>query len=140
MKSKQTIAALAVAVVLGSFTVRTYADDVAATTTTTATATTEYAGTVSDFGNDTIVIRGEANTAPMTYRYSKTTTYVDDSGAPVSVETVKSGLPVTVHYRKDGDRMIADRVIVHKKKVTTEDPGNTVEEKKTTTTTTTDRK
>jgi hypothetical protein len=53
---------------------------------------------------------------------------------------VKSGLPVTVHYVKEGDRVIANRVIVHKRKVTTEEPATgTIEEHKTTTTTTTDR-
>ena len=72
---------------------------------------------------------------PVTYSASKTTTYVDEAGAPVSVETVRSGVPVTVHYVKEGDRMIANRVIVHKK-VTSVAP-TAVEESRTTTTTTT---
>jgi hypothetical protein len=129
--------------VLGFFALNASAQEVVVRTpaaTATATTTTEYAGTISDFGNDTIVVRGE-NTAPVTYRYTKTTTYVDDAGAPVSVETVKSGLPVTVHYIRDGDRVVADRVIVHRKKVITTEPAPVLEEKKTTTTTTTtDRK
>lgn len=32
----------------------------------------------------------------------------------MSVETVKSGLPVTVHYTREGDGMIATKVIVRK--------------------------
>ena len=36
-----------------------------------------------------------------------------ENGAPVSVETVKSGLPVTVNFTREGDRMNAVKVIVH---------------------------
>ncbi len=41
--------------------------------------------------------------APVRYNFTKTTTYVDENGNPVSVETVKSGAPVTVYYSGDGD-------------------------------------
>jgi len=99
----------------------------------TVTTTTTTAGTISEFGPDTIVIRSETSPEPIRYSYTKTTTYVDDTGAPVTREVIKSGSPVTVHYIKEGDRVIADRVIVHRR-ATTEASG-TVEEKKTTTTT-----
>jgi hypothetical protein len=121
--------------VFGSASLRAVADEVA----TTRTTTTESAGTLSDFGPDSFVIRTETSAPPVTYHYSKTTTYVDDAGNPVAIDTVKSGLPVTVHYTREGDRVIADRVIVHKRKVTREEPG-TVEEHRSTTTTTTERK
>ena len=97
--------------------------------------TTESAGTVSEFSPDTIIIRSETSPEPIRYSYSKTTTYVDDAGNPVSMEVIKSGLPVTVHYVKEGDRVIARRVIVHRTATTTA-PAS-IEEKKTTTTTTT---
>ena len=80
--------------------------------TTTTTTTTNNAGTITEFGGDTIIIRSEKSTAPTRYSYSKNTTYVNEAGEPVSVETVKSGLPVTVYYTKDGDKMIATKVIV----------------------------
>jgi hypothetical protein len=94
----------------------------------------ESAGTVSEFSPDTIIIRSESSPEPIRYSYSKSTTYVDDAGNPVSMEVIKSGLPVTVHYIREGDRVIASRVIVHK--TVTAAPAS-VEEKKTTTTTTT---
>jgi len=100
------------------------------------TTTTTSAGTISEFGPETIIIRSETAPEPVRYSYSKTTTYVDETGAPVSMETVKSGLPVTVHYTKVGDRMVASRVIV-RKAVVKEVP--TIEQKKTTTTTTTEK-
>ena len=103
-------------------------------TTTTTTVTT--AGTISEFGTDTIQIRTETSPEPLRYSYSKTTTYIDEEGNPVSIETVKSGLPVTVYYVKVGDKMVASKVIV-RKAVKVVPP---VEEKKTTTTTTTTKK
>jgi hypothetical protein len=128
-----------------------------------STTTTTTAGTISEFSPDTIIVRSETSPEPIRYSYTKTTTYVDDAGAPVSLETVKSGLPVTVHYAREGDRMIADRVIVHRRKTVTEEapaavrterrveapavrtetrtvapaPAPVIEENKTTTTTTT---
>jgi hypothetical protein len=89
-------------------------------TTTTTTTKTMNAGTVSTFGNDQIAIRTTPSAAPVIYQYTETTTYVDEAGRPVSVETVKSGTPVVVHFTKDGDRMVATKVVV--KKTTTTMP------------------
>jgi len=105
-----------------------------AQTAVSQTTTTTTAGTISEFSPDTIIVRSESSPEPIRYSYSKTTTYVDEAGAPVSMELVKSGLPVTVHYIKEGDRMVASRVIVRKAAVTTTAP--VIQEKKTTTTTT----
>lgn len=79
--------------------------------TTVTTSTTTSDGTISSFNPDQFVIKSE--TGPVTYRYSKTTQYVDEAGAPVAVEIVKSGVPVTVSYVREGDGFIAQRVIVH---------------------------
>lgn len=86
----------------------------AAQTVVKETVTTNAAGTISEFNPDTIVIRSETSASPVRYYYTDTTTYVDESGAPVTVKTVKSGLPVTVYYTKVGDRMVASKVIVRK--------------------------
>ena len=101
--------------------------------------TTTSAGTISEFSPETIVIRSETSPEPLRYSYSKTTTYVDETGAPVTIETVKSGLPVTVHYTKVGDRLVASRVVVRKATVVAP-VAPTIIEKKTTTTTTTEEK
>jgi len=107
-------------------------------TTVETTTSTEAAGTISDMNPDSIVVRTETSSSPMHYRSTKSTTYVDETGAPVSVETVKSGLPVTVYYTRDGDHMIAEKVIVRKTTTTTERPG--MQEKQTRTSTTTETK
>ncbi len=107
----------------------------------TTTTTTQNLGTITEFSPDTIVIRSESAPEPVRYSYTKTTTYVDENGAPVSIETVKSGLPVTVFYTRDGDRLVANRVVVRRAvQPAVPAPGAVVEKKTTTTTTTTDRK
>ena len=100
---------------------------------TTHAATTSV-GTISQFGSGQFVIKTEASPDPLQYSYSKTTTYVDEGGQPVSIETVKSGLPVTVYYTKVGNVLMASKVIVRKS--TTLVPSPVVEQKTTTTTTT----
>lgn len=107
-------------------------------TTVSTTTKTESTGQVTEINPDTLVIRSETSSSPIQYYYTEKTTYVDETGAPVSIETVKSGLPVTVYYNLEGDRMIADKVVVRKTTTTTtEKPAI---EKKTTTTTTTESK
>ncbi|MEO6846605.1 MAG: hypothetical protein ABI254_05055 [Chthoniobacterales bacterium] len=94
-----------------------------ATTTTTApvvaSTTTTAAGTISEFSPNTIIVKSDTSTDPVSYSYTKSTTYVDENGAPISMETVKSGVPVTVSYVKEGDHMVANRVVVRKSTTTT---------------------
>jgi hypothetical protein len=126
-----SLAAFAVGILLtaGSF----------AQTAVETTTTTNNAGTISEFSPDTIVIRSETAPEPLRYGYSKTTTYVDDSGQPVTLETVRSGLPVTVYYTTVGDHRVANRVVVNKT-ITTTPAAPAIIEKKTTTTTTEDKR
>ena len=87
------------------------ADDTIKETTTTTTTTSM--GTVSEISPSTIVVETTGR-EPATYSYTKTTTYVDEAGRPVSIETVKSGSPVTVYYEKEDGKMVANKVVVRK--------------------------
>jgi hypothetical protein len=89
------------------------------TTTTATSSTTTSAGTISQFSPDAIVIKTTTANDPVSYSYTKTTSYVDEDGNPVSVETVKSGAPVTVYYTMDGNKMVATKVVVRKTTTTT---------------------
>lgn len=131
---KTMLAILSATLTAGAFTCAPVAF---AADTVVATTTTNTAGEITEFSPETIIIRSESAPQPIRYSYTKTTTYVDENGAPVSMELVKSGLPVTVYYTKDGDRMIASKVVVRKKVTTT--TGDAAIDKKTTTTTTTDK-
>ena len=98
----------------------TFAQIPADSSTTTTTSTTTSAGTVSQFSPDTIVVKTTTSADPVSYSYSKTAAFDDEHGNPVSIETVKSVLPVTVYYAKDGDRMVAPKVVV--RRTTVADP------------------
>ena len=106
---------------------------VQAQTSVVTTSPVSSMGTISDFNPQSIMIKSETGMAPVSYSYSKTTTYVDEAGAPVSTTTIKSGPPVTVYYTKSGDVLTASKVIIRKAVVA---PGSAMEEQKTTTTTT----
>jgi hypothetical protein len=105
----------AAAITLTFNTLPAWADEQKTTTTVTTSS-----GTISDFGPERIVVHSETEKEPLTYSYTKTTTYVDEDGNPVAVETVKSGAPVTIHYSKVGDRLVASKVIVRKTVTKTE--------------------
>jgi|ERR1035437_803225 hypothetical protein len=131
---KKTILNIGRATFLGVMLITAQATLVAQTEEKTTTTTTSD-GSISEFGPETIVIKTVKSTTPVRYTYTKTTTYVDENGSPVSMEVVKSGVPVTVYYDKQGDKMVASKVIVRKTK-TVVPPPSVTEEKKTTTTTT----
>jgi len=103
-------------------------------TTVTAVEPVEAVGTVTEFAPDTVVLRTEQATAPVRYSVAKTIEYVDETGAPVTREVIKTGTPVTVRYIREGDRMLVNRVIVHR--TTTAAPAAVTTQKTTTTTTT----
>jgi hypothetical protein len=135
--NKQTISMMRIAVAYGAmitagFTQAEAQQALQSTTTTTSATTT--AGTVSEFTPGTITVTSGPAALPVSYSYSKTTTYVDQNGNPVSSETIRTGVPVTVFYTQDGDRMVASKVILRSAVPT---DASTVIKKTTTTTTTT---
>ena len=81
---------------------------------TTTTTTTTSTGTISEVSPGFLFVKTTTSPDPIGYSYTKTTTYVDEDGKPVSIETVKSGLPVTVYYDKSGTKFVATKVIVRK--------------------------
>ena len=106
------------------------------------TQTTTSDGTISEFSPDgnTVVLHSESSTTPMRYTYSKSTTIVDESGNPVDVSVVKSGLPVQVYYDRDGDSMVARKIVVRHAVHHDDTAGAVIEHKEATTTTTTESK
>jgi hypothetical protein len=109
------------------------------TVTTTRTVTTVQTdnvhGVITSKTPDSIIMTSKSGAAPVTYNFTRTTEYFDEAGHPVSVEVVKSGVPVTVQYTREGNRLIAQRVTVYAPSSAT--PGTTpsVALHKTTTTT-----
>ena len=80
--------------------------------TATTTMTTSSSGTVSQLRPTSIAIKATPTSSPVTYEFTDATTYFDEAGNPVDMQAMKSGVPVTVYYSKQGDKMVATKVIV----------------------------
>ena len=80
--------------------------------TETTTTTTESTGTVTDFTpGQMMVLRTEAG-EPMRYKFSKTVTYMTPDGRVIEASKIRKDSKVRVHYIKQGDDMLVDKVIV----------------------------
>lgn len=81
-------------------------------TTETTTTTTESTGTVTEFTpGRALILRTEA-AEPMRYKFGKTVTYVTSDGKVIEASKIRKDSKVRVHYIKQGDDMLVDKVIV----------------------------
>ena len=80
--------------------------------TETTTTTTESTGTVTDFTpGRALVLKTEAD-QPVRYKFGKTVTYTTTDGKVIEASRIRKDSKVHVHYIKDGDDMLVDKVIV----------------------------
>ena len=93
----------------------TTAGDTAVTAATTTTAVTNSEGTIESFtpGSSQIVVKSSTG-APVTYSYSKKTTFVDADGNVVNYESVKAGAPTTVYYSTENGQPVVSKVVVRR--------------------------
>jgi hypothetical protein len=105
------------------------------TSTSVSTSTLDGTGTITTYspGTEYIEMRTETTKEPVKYYYSKNTTVVDSTGAPVDMALLRSDLPVRYSYVKEGDRMVISKITVQK-------PLAEIRKTETTTTTTTTKK
>lgn len=96
------------------------AASLAQTSVTTTEKTTTYSGVVSEVNpnTSTIILKSETAPTPVTYTFTKETTFVDAQGNVVSSETIRNS-PVTVEYITEGDRTVVRRVVATRPSVTT---------------------
>ena len=91
-----------------STTVATGTNGVSETTTTT----TESTGTVTEFTpGHRLFLKTEA-AEPVQYKVGKTVTYTTTGGKVIEPSMIRKDSKVHVHYLKQGDDMVVDRVIV----------------------------
>ena len=80
--------------------------------TETTTTTTESTGTVTEFTpGHALILKTEAD-QPVRYKFGKTVTYVTSDGKVIEASQIKKDSKVRVHYLKEGDDMVVDKVIV----------------------------
>jgi hypothetical protein len=81
-------------------------------TTQTTTTTTENFGTVTEFTpGRQMFLKTEAD-QPVRYKFGKTVTYVTSDGKVIEASQVRKDSKVRVHYVKEGDDMLVDKVTV----------------------------
>ena len=80
--------------------------------TETTTTTTESTGTVTDFTpGQSLFLKTEAE-QPVRYKFGKTVTYVTSDGKVIEASKIRKDSKVHLHYIKNGDDMLVDKVIV----------------------------
>jgi hypothetical protein len=78
----------------------------------TNTTTTESFGTVTEFTpGDSLTLKTEA-TEPVHYTFSKTVEYVNAHGKVIEASKIRKDSKVHVHFLKQGDNMVVDKVIL----------------------------
>jgi len=80
--------------------------------TETTTTTTESTGTVTDFTPGQMMVLKTEAAEPMRYKFGKTVTYVTSDGRVIAASKIRKDSKVRVHYIKQGDDMLVDKVIV----------------------------
>jgi hypothetical protein len=82
----------------------------------TQTTTTESFGTVTEFTpGDSLILKTEA-AEPVRYKFDKTVTYVNAHGKVIQPSKIKTDSKVRVHWVKQGDDMLVDKVILTPKR------------------------
>ena len=80
--------------------------------TKTTTTTTESTGTVTEYPPGLRLILKTEAAEPLQYKFSKTVTYVTSDGKVIEASKIRKDSKVRVHYIKEGDDMLVDKVIV----------------------------
>ena len=83
-----------------------------ADTQSTTTTTTENYGTVTEFSPGASIVLSTGSGEPVHYKFSKTVTYITPDGKVIEASKIKKNSKVRVHYIKEGDDMMVDKVIV----------------------------
>ena len=80
--------------------------------TETTTTTTESTGTVTEFTPGRVLFLKTEAAQPVQYKFGKNVTYVTSDGRVIEASKIRKDSKGRVHYIKQGDDMLVDRVIV----------------------------
>ena len=81
-------------------------------TGTHGTTTTESTGTVTEYTPGQMIVLKTEAVEPVRYKFSKQVTYVTSDGRVIQPSKIRKDSKVQVHYVKEGDDMLVDKVIV----------------------------
>jgi ABC-type Fe3+-hydroxamate transport system substrate-binding protein len=81
----------------------------------TSTTATENVGTISEFTAGSTITLSTGTGEPVRYKLGKDVTYVNAKGKVISGDRIRKDRKVRVHYIKEGNDMVVDKVTVVKK-------------------------
>src|ERR1043166_3508828 len=79
---------------------------------TTTTSTTESVGTISEFTPGSTLVLNTGSGEPVHYKLGKTVTYINAKGKEIKAERIRKDRKVRVHYIKEGNDMVVDKVTI----------------------------
>jgi hypothetical protein len=82
---------------------------------TTTTSTTESVGTITEFAPGSTLVLSTGTGEPVHYKLGKKVTYINAKGKEIKAERIRKDRKVRVHYIKEGDDMVVDKVTIVKK-------------------------
>jgi hypothetical protein len=82
--------------------------------TQTTTTTTESVGTITDFTPGASIVLNTGAGEAVTYKFGKTVTYMNANGKVINASKIRKDRKVRVHYVKEGNDMLVDKVTVVK--------------------------
>jgi hypothetical protein len=86
-----------------------------ATTTTTAQATTnESVGTIVEITPGTTLLLNTGTGDPVHYKFSKTVSYTNAKGKEINPTKLKKDRKIHVHYTKEGNDLVVDKLTIVK--------------------------
>jgi len=80
--------------------------------TTTTASTTENVGTISEFTPGSTIVLNTGTGEPVHYKLGKTVTYINAKGKEIKADRIRKDRKVRVHYTKEGNDMVVDKVTV----------------------------
>jgi len=79
---------------------------------TTTTSTTENVGTISEFTPGSTLVLSAGTGEPVHYKLARNVTYINAKGKEIKAERIRKDRKVRVHYTKEGNDMVVDKVTI----------------------------
>lgn len=80
----------------------------------TTTTTTENVGTITEFVPGSTIVLSTGTGEPVHYKFAKSVTYVNARGKEINASRIKKDRKVRVHYVKEGNDMLVDKITIVK--------------------------
>jgi hypothetical protein len=79
---------------------------------TSTTTTNEARGTITEFSPGVSLVLKTGAGESLHFRFGKTVTYINDEGRSIEPARIKKNFIARVHYTKEGNDMVIDKLIL----------------------------